>query len=401
MNKAVIHIYDSLNSLLSIVFSHVKQDDVIIFESNPSFTDNTRYVFEEMLHRGLNAKYKMYWIARDGTNISNITKNGNCFVLPSTHSSLIKQTVNTIKKAYIFSKAKCIISCNVFQPKYTGRKQYYVHLNHGASNKNSIDYYRMPDYYDHTISISEYFRPYLAQELSCPIEKAVTLGYPRNDMLFEEGMSLKQVFSGYQFDKVIYWLPTFRQAIFTDKTHSNIDFPILYTEELIEELNRVSHEKNVLIVIKPHPVQIRDRKSTKQYSNIVFIDDSFLSVNEIDNYEILRSSDALITDYSSVYYDFLLCNKPVALCFDDFEEYSKRVGFIVDPSYVYSGGEKVYTIGDLCDFVGRVAENKDLLKEKRNALLGEIYENADRGATKRVTDFIISQLEKYDGECEK
>ena len=390
MYKAVIRIYDGLNYLLSILFSHVKQDNVIIFESNPSFTDNTRYVFEEMLNRGINVKYKMYWITRDGTNVSRVTRNQNCYVLPSTHTSLVRQTLYTIKKAYVFSKAKCVISCNVFQPKYTSRRQYYVHLNHGASNKNSIDYYRMPDYYDHTVSISDYFKPYLAQELSCAIEKVITLGYPRNDMLFDKGRNLKQVFSTYNFKKVIYWLPTFRQAIFTDKSHSNIDFPILYNEELIEELNVVAHEKDVLIVIKPHPVQIRNAKDKKKYSNIVFINDSFLNNNEIDNYEILRSSDALITDYSSVYYDFMLCDKPIALCFDDFDEYSKRIGFIVNPNYVYSGGEKVYTIGDLCDFVKRVADNKDLLKEKRNVLLSEIYENADNGATKRVTDFILS-----------
>ena len=64
-------------------------------------------------------------------------------------------------------------------------------------------------------------------------------------------------------------------------------------------------------------------------SNLVFINDAFLSDNGIINYELLGVADALLTDYSSVYYDYLLLDRPIGLCWDDYEEY-KANGFKVN-----------------------------------------------------------------------
>ena len=55
-------------------------------------------------------------------------------------------------------------------------------------------------------------------------------------------------------------------------------------------------------------------------SNICFIDDAFFRRNNITSYEFVGSCDALITDYSSIYFDYLLCGKPAAVIWEDIEE---------------------------------------------------------------------------------
>lgn len=203
MNSFIVKIYDILNKVLKILFNRLKQENIIIFESNPSFTDNTKAVFDEMIRQEANKKYKMFWIARDDVDNSVFEKYDNVYPIDSTTTNLLKQVKNTIKKAYYFSKAKAVVSCNVYQPKYTNKKQYYIDLTHGAPNKNSTSYYMLPKYYDETVAISNYFIPSTIDTYFCDESMIVPLGYPRNDVLFEKPLDLhtwvKLIFMAFLF----------------------------------------------------------------------------------------------------------------------------------------------------------------------------------------------------------
>lgn len=65
--------------------------------------------------------------------------------------------------------------------------------------------------------------------------------------------------------------------------------------------------------------------------------------------------DALLTEYSSVFYDYLLCGRPIGLCWEDFEEYNRNVGFTVDIDEALEGCERLYTVDALCAFIADVA----------------------------------------------
>ena len=67
---------------------------------------------------------------------------------------------------------------------------------------------------------------------------------------------------------------------------------------------------NSYLVVKKHPLE--SINITKLILKIYFfIEDEDLKNEDIDFYEILGASDLLITDYSSVYFDYLLLNKPI------------------------------------------------------------------------------------------
>ena len=143
--------------------------------------------------------------------------------------------------------------------------------------------------------------------------------------------------------------------------------------------------------MKPHFAQDISYITNLNLSNILFINDAFFTKNQISSYEFVGNCDALITDYSSIYYDFMLCDKPIALVWEDIEEYKQNPGFAIGVEKYLDGGEQVYSLDELNLFVKHVAEGKDVLKEQRNAICAMTNHSTDGKNSARVVDFIIEK----------
>jgi len=130
-------------------------------------------------------------------------------------------------------------------------------------------------------------------------------------------------------------------------------------------------------------------------SNLHFIDDTFFSENDLTPYQFLHMSDGLITDYSSVYYDYLLQDKPIALIWEDVEEYIRHGGFAVDTDVYCAGGEKVYTEEELCAFIRRVARGEDVLRESRAEVRDMTNAHADGQTSLRVAKWVKDVIDAY------
>lgn len=358
--------------------------NIIVFESAPDYSDNTKYVFEELLRRNLNKNYKFYWIFHyeDSLKKINLPKEKNV-------NYLCKSDV--LKVNSICCCAKVFISCNNFLRKRRN-EQFYLHLGHGAALKNCKSYSGLPDYVDNVLTFSSFMGTYDAINFRCDQKKMLALGYPRNDILFGDKIDIHKVFSDKKFSKSIFWMPTYRQNSILG-SFSNISMPIIHDEESALTINESAQAHDILIIVKPHFAQDVTLIKKMNLSNIVFIDNDFLDKNGIENYELLRSVDALISDYSSVYYDYLLTNNPIGLCFEDFEEYNRREGFTVDPNYILSGGEKLYNTEDFCEFIRELADDEDKLLEKRQEICKVVHEKIDNKATQRVVDCILEKIE--------
>ena len=243
------------------------------------------------------------------------------------------------------------------------------------------------------MTISNYMAPYDAHNLMCDVKCMKPLGYARNDDLFNH-INVHKYFNNISFDKVIYWLPTYRQNRWGDRIHSDISMPIIYSRENAERVNEEAKKNSVLIIVKVHPAQDLSKISEFNLSNLVFIKNEFFSGKDLTNYQLLGSSDAMVSDYSSVYYDYLLTDKPIGLCFDDFEEYSKREGFTMNVDEILAGGEKLYNVDDLCNFIKSVAEGKDMLKDKRNEIKNLVHDRVDNNSTSRIVDYLEKKIFK-------
>ena len=385
MNASVI-----LKRIAERLFGLFKIKNIILFESIPDYSGNTKRVFDEMIARGINEKYQFVWCCNDMYSVNQLNERFKKF---NNVKAVYRD--NKFNKFYYSYVASMIIVENMFLESRKS-EQKYVFLNHGASFKSCYGRYQLPDYCKNAraITLSNYLMEYDCYDCGFNREYTYPIGYPRNDVLFEKPINLHNLFNCC-FDKTVYWLPTYRQHKEYDyDKHSNIDFPIIYNSDIAEQINNVARQNNILIIIKPHPVQ--DVSVIKDYhlSNIVFIDNDYLTSHDIDGYRLLGSVDALLTDYSSVYYDFLLCDKPIGFCWDDFEEYKQRVGFVkgLDIEYICSGGIKIYNAEDLCSFITDIAHNKDKLKEERQQICEVVHNHRDNLATKRVVDMIEAYL---------
>ena len=99
---------------------------------------------------------------------------------------------------------------------------------------------------------------------------------------------------------------------------------ILYSPEDVLDLNGFLAEKRVLLVFKPHPAQDLSVMKDLNCSNIRFIYNDYMLGRGIQTNELLAQTDALITDYSGIYYDYLLTDKPIGVTLDDYEDYKQQ-----------------------------------------------------------------------------
>ena len=138
-------------------------------------------------------------------------------------------------------------------------------------------------------------------------------GTPRCDILFDQHenniKTIKNKIGLKSDDKTLLYAPTFRKG--NNLSAYDIDF-----KRVLNELNQQENWK-VLIRLHPH---------LQDYSaELVKNNDSVIDVTKYDDIqELLLISDLLISDYSSLMFDFAITKKPCVLYTSDLEEYLKK-----------------------------------------------------------------------------
>lgn len=365
-----------IKKLLKNIAKLIPANNSIIFESCPDLSDNTKSVFDEFIARGLNNKYKIYWICFDKYQME----------YPSYHNVEYINSNDRWRVRFIQYTAKVVICCNRFiGTEKLNQTVYY--LMHGSPIKNTSGYYRCPEYVDYMITAGDYMNGKSAAAMGIDESKCFPLGYPRNDILTKSNIDISEYMG--RFKKYIIWYPTVKQ--FADGRDYGIK-PITFldNDKSVKQLNEYAKEQDILIIVKPHFAQIANIKITN-LSNIRFIDDKFYKDNNLIPYKFMGSCDALLSDYSSVFYDFMICNKPIGLVWNDVEEFQKNVGLFDFYEETTAGCNKIYTFDDLCVFIKNVAEGKDELSETREQLCERINAPKDGKNASRVVDFIIER----------
>lgn len=358
--------------------NNLKLKRVILFESIPDISDNSRAVFLEMLKRKINKKYKLVWIVSQ-----------NC-AFPKI-KNVLYINYNDSRYEYYNKVAKVKITCNYFLNK-SSFKQFCFYLSHGTALKVLRTHYTVPPWMDYCLVASDGVLSSQSYEFNFPQEKMVSLGFPRNDELTRDNNINLQTLLGTNCKKVIVWYPTFRQhkdGTTVGKTKNAI--PIIYDEHTAKQLNKWAKEKDVLLVLKPHFAQNTSYIKDLGLSNIRFIDDSFFAINKLSSYQFVGACDALLTDYSSIYFDYTLANKPIGLILEDIEAYKEKYGLVDYFEEWTKGGEKIYTLEELFAFIERISGGIDLLKIEREKIRDFLNISTDGKNSERVVDFIIEK----------
>lgn len=352
-------------------FFKVLPANYIVFESKPAYTDNTYAVYDYIKRNNLLKEYRLVWHDSEKT----------------------KTVMGKILFIYYLTRSRAIVFCNTVFKKRR-KNQLTIFLCHGSKSKKTRGKYEAPKDLDYILVQADVFKDAVKYEYNLYEQtRMLTLGYPRNDDLLLTNDFDREMIFNKQFKKLVIWYPTFRQHNNKRTRVSSIGLPIIHDDISAAQLNECAKNREVLIVLKPHFSQDVSYIKDNNLSNIMIIDDDFLKNKNIRSYQLLSLSDALITDYSSVYYDYLLTDRPIGLVWEDYDEYKQKQGFALDPDIVYSGGEKIYNVHDFCEFITRIAIGEDLLKVERNKIkdLTNVYQDAN--SAQRVCEFIVSKIE--------
>ena len=387
----------TLNRLFNKLYiAYLKQfsslnNNVIVFYSTPDYADNSR-ALSEFLEENYSEKYEIYWCVSNPTQLRNL--------YPKAKVSFIKKTnifgEKKLSTISIIMRAKYIMATHGFYiNKLDAKKeQIFIRLWHGCGYKDKSN-----------IDIKNY-RPFDIAFVSGPLfvktkskywnveEKyIVPLGYPRYDWLLHKSQNAINYYKKLCGDaeKLIMWMPTFRNA--SNKRISNFEgpsvFPLVSDDKSWEKLNDVCAKHKVKLLIKKHQFQLNYNISFDKYKNILEISDSDFEIENIPMYKLLAVTDGLITDYSSVAFDYLLVNKPIAFALDDFGNYKDKRGFVFDDPRQYMPGHHMYKIEDLFSFIIDVAEGNDFYKIERQKVI-DLAIHKSNNYCKEISDKIFN-----------
>jgi CDP-glycerol glycerophosphotransferase (TagB/SpsB family) len=201
-------------------------------------------------------------------------------------------------------------------------------------------------------------------------ENVLIANYPRNDNLIEERFqslrtaeeqSIVDIIDKRMNGKVILYMPTFRES--ESKFFDVID---------ISRLNLFLEEEDILLLVKVHPKS----KLKKKFEDISSAHIYNISA-EADPYSFLGKVDALITDYSSIYFDFLLTDKPIIFFDYDRKDYLSQSRELYYDYDSYTPGKKVKTMEELLYAIKDLNADDVKWKDSRERIRKEVFQNAD------------------------
>lgn len=197
-------------------------------------------------------------------------------------------------------------------------------------------------------------------------------GQPRNDLLTikKETLGLLGI-DKKRYKKIIMWMTTYRiskdeRLKHTSNTEwSSTNLPLLTDEKAVKQLNEELERLGILLIIKHHTTGKKAESTILDTENIRVLDENQILSKGLQLYEVLGNCDSLITDYSSVFIDYLLLNRPIGFIVDDIEDYNRNNGFNFSKPLEYMPGKHIKTLLELYRFLKIVVEEQDKYKIER------------------------------------
>ena len=370
---------------------NIYKKNIILLESSPVMSDNTLYVYKELIKRKINEKYKLVWITNtDNKEIKKIREKNVYF---------LNRNKKKLRYKFTMLRAKYIIDCNEYLGKYN-KNQIRIYLGHGMLLKLPYNYGKNAGNIDGCVSTSKFFEKALKKVYVT--DNIIVTGLPRNDALKDHNNVL---FDEVEREKTIIWMPTYRnhkiinifnqEAIKNAKEvltniHYPFGVPCIKNEKELQNLNDMLKENKMLLILKLHPAENLTNIKEENFSNIKILKNEMIPFGKTI-YDYLGNVDALITDYSSIYYDFLLTKKPIGLTIPDLEEYSKHLELISDNYKDVIKGEYIYNYNDLIKFFKNVKDGIDPMHDERMKALDMFHQYKDFNSSARVVNYMFSK----------
>lgn len=234
---------------------------------------------------------------------------------------------------------------------------------------------------DYFITSSKFEAQFIKQSFNLKDEHIWITGTPRNDNVLKKSEALRNKFSFLE-KRVILYAPTFRD----DGSQVNY-FP--FSDFNLESLENYLEQNNAVVLIRGHFNEFTNHGDDKAaHSRLI------MSANQDkfpDIQQLLPFVDILITDYSGVFIDFLLLDKPILFFPYDLEKYKKDRGFYYSFED-HTPGPMIYSQENFINALNTYFKNPNhdsLIRQKQRNLF---FDEQDSKASYRIsqkTDLLL------------
>jgi CDP-glycerol glycerophosphotransferase len=338
------------------------------------YSDNSRYLFEYINHN--HPEIRAIWLT-DNLDIISELKNKN-YEVYKRYS--IKSILLGLRAKYSIFVQTNLADCMAFlNNKYTSNIQLWHGIplkKIGTDDSLSVTTYKRSNLkeivfpflkikYSLIISASTEDQTNFSSSFKGQYNLISITGYPRNDLLFRGKVSN---------DFIITYLPTFRDSI-GDKIDLFSDYNFN-----VKAWNKKLLDLKIILNIKLHPVNKPKDEilvKFKDCQNINFLE-------EVDVAEVLPNTDILITDYSSVYFDFLLTDSPIIFAPFDYEKYITKDRELYYNYDEVTPGPKCKDWNDVLAWIEKFKNDPMLFLQERNMMKDKFHKYQDENNSERV-----------------
>ena len=191
------------------------------------------------------------------------------------------------------------------------------------------------------------------------------------------------------YRKIILWAPTFRKSkmLGYDDIDSDEIIPLVKSADF-PVVNDFLKGIGCKLVVKLHPSQDLDRYNLVNLDHFILLSQQDFANRGMDLYRFMSQCDALVTDYSSIFVDYLLLDRPIGFTIDDEDEYLTNRGFSLENPDSYRAGQKIKNIEDLFLFCQKLVEGVDDFKSERDRVNGLMNDYRNGHYSQSLLDFI-------------
>jgi len=356
-------------------------------EHGGKFIGNNKYYY---LYLKQNTDLPVYWVTDDETLQRQLQRAG--IDVLNFNAPGFRRTLNRARYFYFDNMT--------WQRKYPWLRHFpakIIHMSHGVGLKMT-EKMLIPADFIARLSVGEklnleekIFKNHLlvstsqfyAEKVSAPaygtpLADISLCGYPKNDLFYRD-VEGAEIFTDRDITakiaarrdkcKLIVYAPTFRDM---DVNHADIIDS--------NEFDSFLTQNNLLLVIKGHTsIAGLSGGEGKKYTSILFYR------NDRDGYPLLKEADLLITDYSSIYMDFLHTGKPVVYFTYDYEQYVVGHREIQFDYEQMTPGPKARSYPQLEKWLRHfLIEGQDDYEPRRREILTLAFQHQDGDACRRL-----------------
>lgn len=382
MNKIINKLRTIIDSILIFLFRFLPvKSNYIVLESEGDYTDNIKVFYDYLLSKNINKEYKLIWFVHEPSSYQKIE---NVYFISRFNK------IFNFRAMYYSARAKYFIFSHPYWLKNWKSNQIVIYTTHSVAQlkgKGSTLTYKLVDY---ILCCSEYCQDQTAYVLNVNRDIVIPIGMPRIDLMYQKKNCIPLLIDKYENQKIILCMETFKQTSgWKDSSVVNkYGINIIESKEELINVNQYLKEHNEILIVKLHHLQDTSYFENMILSNIYYIFDSQLKSHNLQTNDLLVNADILLTDYSSVFYEFLLTDRQIGFLLGDFEDYSR--GFLMDDPLSEMPGEKITSVQELFDFFDDFENGIDRYKEDRQRIKEKVFRYDDNQNCERLYNWLIN-----------